>query len=163
MTCTDLWAIWHTCAVPRSAIVSSGLMAVVRARRGVEIRTLVTLEDDLRILVALEDDYRAYREVIAAALQVLRPHVEVATTGLDTLKEEVTRLDPHVVVSELPATAGSGDRLAWVQLSLDPTRPTKLWLDESYLERKNPTLEVLLEAVDEAGRLIGKQSNTKGS
>jgi hypothetical protein len=131
--------------------------------RGVEIRPLVTLKDDLRILVALEDDYRAYREVIAAALHVLRPHVEVATIGLDALKGEVTRLDPHVVISDLPATAGSGDRLAWVQLSLDPTRPTKLWMGESYLERKNPTLEVLLEAVDEAERLVGKESNTKGS
>jgi hypothetical protein len=138
-------------------------MAVVRARRGVEIRTPVTLEDDLRILVALEDDYRAYREVIAAALHVLRPHVEVATIGLDTLKEEVTRFDPHVVISDLPATAGFGERLAWVQLSLDPTQPTKLWLDEGYVERKNPTLEVLLEAVDQAGRLVGKETNTKGS
>jgi hypothetical protein len=124
--------------------------------RGVEIQPLVTLKNDLRILVALEDDYRAYREVIAAALQVLRPHVEVATIGLDTLKEDVTRLDPHVVISDLPATAGSGDRIAWVQLSLDPTRPTKLWLDEGYLERKNPALEVLLEAIDKAERLVGK-------
>jgi hypothetical protein len=44
---------------------------------------------EIRILVALEDDYRAYRETIASALRILRPGAEVATSGPDTLEEEV--------------------------------------------------------------------------
>ena len=35
----------------------------------------------MRILVSFEDDYRAYGEVIAAAIRILRPHAEVGTTA----------------------------------------------------------------------------------
>ena len=42
----------------------------------------------IRVLVAFEDLYRTYREVIAAAIQVLRPQVDVSTTGLDDLEAE---------------------------------------------------------------------------
>ena len=52
----------------------------------------------IRVLVAFEDQYRAYREVIGAAIRVLRPQVDVTTTGLDDLEAEVARLDPLVVM-----------------------------------------------------------------
>ena len=106
--------------------------------------------------MALEDDYRSYREVIAASLQGLRPQVEVAVSGLDTLDSEVARLDPHVVICSLPATAGLGDRLAWVMLSMDPSRPTVVHLDGRCFEWRNPTLEPILGVVDEAERLLGE-------
>jgi hypothetical protein len=35
-----------------------------------------------RILVALEDEYRAYREMIAAGIEVLRPYAEVTASGV---------------------------------------------------------------------------------
>jgi hypothetical protein len=118
---------------------------------------------DIRILVALEDDYRAYRELIAAGIRVLRPQVEVATSGLDTLEEEIARIDPHVVVCCLPATMGPGDRVAWVELSIDPTRPTVFCVGGRYSEVLNPALEVLLGVIDEAERLIAEeQSSTRG-
>jgi hypothetical protein len=34
----------------------------------------------IRVLVALDDEHRAYREVIAAGIEVLRPSVKAATT-----------------------------------------------------------------------------------
>jgi hypothetical protein len=43
-------------------------------------------------LVAFEDEYRAYREVIAGAIQVLRPRTQVEPAALDALAEEVERL-----------------------------------------------------------------------
>jgi hypothetical protein len=72
----------------------------------------------LRILVSLEDDYRTYREVIAAGIRILRPRAEVVTAELDALKDEVRRFDPHVVICSLPASAGHGDILGWVEHSL---------------------------------------------
>ncbi len=117
---------------------------------------------EIRILVALEDDYRAYREVIAAGIRVLRPQVEVATSALDALEEEIARLDPHVVVCSLPATMGPGDRVAWVELSIDPTRPTVICVGGRYSDVRNPVFEMLLRVVDEAERLVDEEkSNTR--
>jgi hypothetical protein len=117
---------------------------VVPATRAVEIR----------ILVALEEEYRAYREVIAAGIRLLRPHIEVATSGLDALEEEIARFNPHVVICSLPATVSTGDRVAWVELSLDPDRPTVVRIGGRYSERNNPDLEALLKVVDEAEQLL---------
>ncbi len=100
------------------------------------------------MLVATEDEYRAYREVIAAGIETLRPGTEVTAIGLDQLEGELARLEPQVVVCTRPA--GSGVRLAWVELSLDPTRPTKISLGGRRSESTNPALETLLAVIDEA-------------
>lgn len=102
----------------------------------------------------MEDDHRAYREAIASAIRILRPHAEVSTVGLDTLAEEVARLVPYVVICTEPAAADQGDVPAWVQLSLDPTRPTSIRLFGDYSEKTNPTLEALLTVIDEARQLL---------
>ncbi len=102
------------------------------------------------MLIAMEIEYRAYREVLAAGIETLRPGTEVAAVGLDRLEGELARLDPQVVVCTRPEPAGSGVRLAWVELSLDPTRPTKIFLGGRRSESVNPTLETLLAVIDEA-------------
>jgi hypothetical protein len=102
--------------------------------------------------VALEDDYRAYREVIAVGVHSLRPHIEVTSAELEELEEELARLDPDVVISSAGATASSGERIAWVQLSLDPARPSIVCVGGRYSERINPGLNALLEIIDEAER-----------
>ena len=109
----------------------------------------------MRILVCLENDYRTYREVIAAGIQILRPHTEVVTAELDVLKEEVRRFDPHLVICSLPATtAGYGDIVCWVQLSLQSsTQPSVVCIDGRYSEHNNPTLEDLLRLLDEVEQL----------
>jgi hypothetical protein len=109
---------------------------------------------DIRILVALEDDYRAYREVIAVGIHALRPHTEVTSVGLEELEVELAHLDPDVVISSAASRAGFGERLAWVELSLDPARPSMVCVGGRYAERINPDLEALLEVVDEAERLF---------
>jgi hypothetical protein len=112
----------------------------------------------IRILVAIEDDYRAYREAIAASIQVLRPHVQVATARLEALEAEVTRFEPHVVICSLPATASPGGHVAWVEISLEPTRPSIICIGGRYSKGHNPALDALLEVIDEAERLVGKES-----
>jgi hypothetical protein len=99
--------------------------------------------------VALEDDYRAYREVIAAGIRILRPHAEVETANLEALEEELERFDPQLVICSGHKQVESGGKPAWIELSMDPTQPTKISIGGRYLERSNPTVETLLEVIDE--------------
>ncbi len=105
---------------------------------------------DIRILVALEDDYRAYRETIAAALRVLRPQAEVKSTTLEALEDdELERFDPQVVICGGHEGVEPDGRAAWIELSLDPTRPTMISVGSCSLELTNPGVEELLEVIDE--------------
>lgn len=110
----------------------------------------------------MEDEYRAYREVIAAGIGARRPDIEVTTAGLDQLEGELARLDPEVVVCSRPDPTGSGVRLAWVELPLDPTRPTKISLGGRHSESTNPVLEELLAVLDEAEGLPRTRGSAKG-
>ena len=105
---------------------------------------------DIRILVALEDDYRAYRETIAAVLRVLRPHAEVKSTTLEALEDdELERFDPQVVICGGHEGVEPDGRAAWIELSLDPTQLTKISVGGRYLERTDPSVEELLDVIDE--------------
>jgi hypothetical protein len=104
-----------------------------------------------RVLIAMEDEYRAYREVIAAGIRTLRPGTEVAAIALERLEGELARLDPEVVVCSRPGgTMEMEGRFAWVELSLDPRRSTKISRGGRQSESTNPTLEELLAVMDEA-------------
>ena len=91
----------------------------------------------MRILVAFEDLYRAYREVIAASIQVLRPQLEVTSTNLAELEGELARLDPQVVISSLDKPAGVGEGVAWAKVTID------------FAPQSEVTLEALLALIDE--------------
>jgi hypothetical protein len=103
---------------------------------------------DMRILVAFEEGYRAYREVIAAGIRILRPHAEVETSSLDALREHIERFDPELVICGGHEAVDLGGRRAWVELSMDSTLTAKVSAGGRYSERTNPTLEVLLAILD---------------
>lgn len=107
----------------------------------------------MRILVAVERAHRAYAEVVARAFQMRRSCLEVAVADLDTLDDELQRFKPLVVVSDRPTLAAAGSWLAWVELSLEPQRPTKVWLGGRLSEKTNPGLEDLLEVIDTTAKL----------
>lgn len=109
--------------------------------------------------MAIEDDYRSYRGAIAGGIEVLRPHFEVATVGLEAFEEELARFDPHLVISTLPATAGSGKRMAWVELSLDPLRPSVFCVGERRSEQRNPALDALIVMIDEVEELVKRNDD----
>jgi hypothetical protein len=92
--------------------------------------------------------------VISSAIRVLRPHTEVETATLEALAEAVERFDPELVICSRPNTVDPGGRMAWVELSFDPTRPSKICVGGRYSESTNPTLEVLLAVIDEVEELI---------
>jgi hypothetical protein len=83
----------------------------------------------------------------------------VETTDPDALEEEVRRLDPHIVIYSRSNAADLSDRLAWVDLSTDPMQPTRVSIGGRYSERTNPTLEGLLEVIDEAEKVASGQQN----
>lgn len=108
---------------------------------------------ETRVLVALEDEYRAYREVLAAGVQTMRPDTRVATTVPSSLEKEVARFDPQVIICSGPDTADARSVTAWIEISTDPSRPTMVRLEGGRFEQTNPTFDALLAIVDEAGRL----------
>ncbi len=119
-----------------------------------KVSTYVEEGLEIRILVAFEGDYRAYRDMLAVGIRILRPCSEVETTDLEALEEEVKRFEPQVLICSQPKPADSGVWVAWVELSVDPTRPTKLSVGGRHFERTNPTLEELLGIIDEAEQLL---------
>jgi hypothetical protein len=106
---------------------------------------------EIRILVAFEESYRIYRETIAAALRVLRPETEVKSTILEELEGELERFDPQVVICSGHKEIEPGIRLAWIELSMDPTMPNKISVGGRHYERTNPTMEELLKVIEEVG------------
>jgi hypothetical protein len=113
----------------------------------------------VRILVAIDEEYRSYREVIAGAIGAIRPHFEVATAGVEALDEEMKRFDPHLVIFSLPATSASVETIAWVELSLDPLRPSVVCVRGRRTEVLNPVLDTLLEVFDQVEDLVDTEDN----
>jgi hypothetical protein len=106
----------------------------------------------MRIMVALGDEYRVYRQMTAAVISILRPHVEVETAGLDALEEQIARFDPHVLICSRPNTIDPGRRLTRIEISLDLTQPTRVCRCGRYSELSTLSLEALLGAIDESER-----------
>jgi hypothetical protein len=109
----------------------------------------------MRVLVAFGDEYRAYREVIAGGLRILRPRADVATATPAEIEGEIGRFDPQVVVCGRAGIADPGDVPAWVELPVEPGRPAKIRVGGSRRASVNLDLEGLLAIVDEAEGLVG--------
>ena len=92
----------------------------------------------MRVLVAFEELYRTYREMIAASIRVLRPHLEVTPTGLHDLEGEVARRDTRVVISSQERLAHLRPGVTWIEVPLEAGMGSDV------------TLETLLEAIDKA-------------
>jgi hypothetical protein len=117
---------------------------------------------EMRILVAFEENYRAYREMIAAGIRIFRPHAEVEITSFESLGERIEHFDPELVICGGHEATHQGVRLAWVELSVDPLQPSKVWVVGRYSERRNPTVEDLLVIIDEVEELIQTNSDLEG-
>src|SRR5215213_9333682 len=113
----------------------------------------------MRILVSFEPAYHAYQGVIAASIQVLRPHTEVETTTPETLGETIERLDPEIVICNRPNTVDPNGRVAWVELSLDSIRPSKICLGGRHVESTNPTLKFFLKLIHHIHNIINTHNH----
>ena len=112
----------------------------------------------VRVLVAFEDTYRAYGDAIVRAIRSTYPRLEVvAVPDLRELQAEVALLDPHLVISSSshPAPLASRrGRLSRVKLSVDPNQPSLLCMDGQRRESLNPSLEELLDVVEDTESML---------
>ena len=108
----------------------------------------------MRILVAFDDEYRAFREAIAGALSALRPGDEVEAAELGAIGERVAAFDPHLVISSLSGALDPAGRTAWVELSPEPDRPSRVCVGGRRSEARNPSISDLVAVAEEAEGLI---------
>jgi hypothetical protein len=109
----------------------------------------------MRVLLSFEKEYRVYGQAIAAAIRQFRPDVEVAVVnGEDLEEEEAERFDPQLVITSPPVPENLVDeRLAYIELSPDPDRPSRFRVGERHWEITNPTLGQILPVIEETKRL----------
>jgi hypothetical protein len=108
----------------------------------------------MRVLLSFEKQYRVYMEGMAAAIRTFRPDVEVAVIDAENLESEAERFDPQLVVTSPPVPENPvDDRLARIELSPEPERPSRFRVGERHWESTNPTLGEILPVVDETKRL----------
>ncbi|MDP9368508.1 MAG: hypothetical protein M3Q03_09575 [Chloroflexota bacterium] len=100
-----------------------------------------------RVLVATEP--RAYREVMAGALQELRPSAEIVLVEPDDLDAALTRLRPHLVVSSRSVEALPECPLAWVLLYPAGATSVLICVDGRRTTLEDLPFERLLSLVDE--------------
>ncbi len=117
-----------------------------------------------RVLVAYGEEYRAYREVIAAGVRLLRPHTEVSTATPTDLEAKIALLDPQVVVCGMPGRPdpGSGFVTTWVELPAEVGRPARVRGGDGRREAAGLTLEGLLGVVDGAEELVRAKAGRTG-
>jgi hypothetical protein len=108
----------------------------------------------MRILIAFERNYRVYRDTIRIAIQHFRPSLEVEVVDLGSLEAEMSRLDPHLVISSRPNTVNPGGRVAWFTLSPLPDEPSEFCLNGRRSVCENPSLKDLLAVIDETKELL---------
>jgi hypothetical protein len=106
----------------------------------------------VRVLVSME--LRFYREVIGAAIQHLKPHLEMMVVEPEDLEAEVATLTPEVVIGDVPEPATGGARLAWVEFRPYEQPAARIRLGARRWELHEMSLEELLSVVEEAERSI---------
>lgn len=150
-TGSETCAEQHGCGPSSSPIIR--LSAKVRLLNFGQMRERA----DIRILVAIGEEYHSYREVIAASVRLLRPHVEVLSTGLAALEQELADFDPQLVVSSEERATIHSPPIAWVRVSTrEPTKPTEIWMWEDRWEATTPKSILLAQVIDSIEEKLAK-------
>ena len=107
--------------------------------------------ETLRILIA--NGPRSYREVIAAAVQALRPHIGVSTSEPDDLDGELARFKPHLVVCSQLTEPVRRAASAWVVLYPDGANHALLSVAGQQRTVADLQFDDLLAVVDQTAAL----------
>jgi len=103
----------------------------------------------VRVLLAIEEEHRIYCEAIGRYLQIERPDLEVRMTGPCRMYSELRRFGPQIVLYAGPPTPVPDLLPCWIELSIEPCRPTVLRAGKVRKEVLNPSLSGLLALIDE--------------
>lgn len=104
--------------------------------------------DKLRVLIANEP--RFYREGLAAAMQLLRPGLDVIRTEPDNLDGDVGRHRPQVVIcSQLTAAVLAGIAI-WILLYPEGENHAVIGIGEQRMTVPGIEFDRILTVIDEA-------------
>ena len=85
---------------------------------------------------------------------LLRPHVEVSSTGPEGMERKAASLDPQMIVSSRSRAGIPPPPIAWITIPTeDPTKPTEVWLGENRweaAERETNVIGLLGRVIDRA-------------
>jgi hypothetical protein len=66
--------------------------------------------------------------------------------------------EPHAVISSQPNSIDpANNKVAWVELPVEPSSPADICLDGNHREAYNPTLVELVSVLDEAEALLAQE------
>jgi hypothetical protein len=110
-------------------------------------------------LVSFEDIRSVYSYTIIRAIRELRSGLDVRSSSLEKLEQELESFDPHVVVSSRPNGEHPGLRGAWVHIPTDDDleegeRLARICLDGEMWRTDGPPLSELLEVLDETQKRL---------
>jgi hypothetical protein len=107
----------------------------------------------MRILVANEP--QAYRDVVAMAIRVFRPQMEVIVVEPEDLDREIVHRDPTLVVCSTLTEIVETRMFAWILLYPDGKTRAEISLSGQRTSLGDIELTLLLSTVDEAKVLAG--------
>lgn len=105
----------------------------------------------MKVVMAVEP--RVYREAIGEVIRALKPHVEVAISEPEELKEAVSSLDPELVICSQPDTFTLEGRPAWIEFHPYDDPAAKICLGGRHSELREVRLEDLLRVIEETENL----------
>jgi hypothetical protein len=95
----------------------------------------------------------SYREVISAALEMLRPHGEIFTVEPENLDREFMNLSPQLVVCSRVTDIVERGALGWIELYPEQASESGVSLGGERTTYPDMDLDTLLSVLDETGRL----------
>src|SRR5918995_4291021 len=110
-----------------------------------------------RVVVCFENNYRAYRDTLAVAIRILRPDAQIVTVNPEEIGATAKQFGPDVVIGSPIKKADMENVPAWVELSLDPARSSKVNVRGYYSEIVNPTLDKLMMIIEEVAPMNRKE------
>jgi hypothetical protein len=114
---------------------------------------------EMRILLAFEKKHTTHMDAVRTAIRGCLLHAEVMVIDPEALQEETQRFDPHLIVCEGSITENSDGKVpARIELSIEPSQPSRFRVGQRYWESLNPGLSELQATVVESERLIWSAS-----
>jgi hypothetical protein len=109
----------------------------------------------MRILLAFQHKHTTHMDAVQSSIRRHHPQAEVLVVDLEALEEEIDRFKPDLVVAEPPVPENPGFKVpAWIELSIDPSQPSRFRVGQRQWESLNPGINELMGVVAAAQRLV---------
>ena len=106
----------------------------------------------MRIVIATKP--RSYREAIAGALRIIRPHLKVAIVEPGSFGTEVSRLAPELAIYSPPNELPCDNGCTWIELPEDTVVPATVCREGRRSEISGLDLKGLVAVIDETERAL---------